>query len=778
MSFEAPHDQDDFKESFRLSLPEVGHLFLLRSHREACSLFERHVCTAMAESFPDAWVERIGDCFSGATRQWVMDELKNTGRITDFFVLCKTIRCYIRRVFVISKPLQGMGKRLPDFNQMEFLNTTIQSLELVRHSMFHGEDLSVEEITTALTYTARILPATLNSSTVQSSTASVDLLSSFEKDFQELNMGNTTMVCANTLEGVNVLLLRCFRKFEDELRKLLQEAVPSEYVKQCGESRTSPGISELFSLLKKYNGRQEIWALRRRGVKVNFTKVCSKLKKLRNHLAHGVQMTLSFIRHTLNETKHFWAAFQMDQTSLNQIISHLSKFEANHQHGVFEKTPSVVTLVRPVSPTWDRSSYQRRPLRQMDSIFVGRENELKRCIGFLLRKGVVSHGNDPRLLVVEGVSGVGKSALASRILHEARRSQIRQMWICASTQSILLEELGAQLFPFQTDGVAKLRIMPSVRVQRFHHILKRLPCHLIVFDDVHSDLVDLVASLIQGTQHDVIITSCHLSEVKLDTVLLCFHSHLSLCLSCLSTEASLELIHKRGINIDQHSQDIVKTIIHDKLRNLPLLVNLFSSLLRKKGSGHLRQTSMRAWLEDVSSKLENELLTEDCLGVDRFHVRGLTGLVCLTLDHLGDDRATVTLMVIIAAMSIAGTPWRLFELDWQPDMDYVDEFEGDPEAQESAVCIHQSMACLFGENDGTRLASRERLLEWGLFTKWPQPWGIPRPRGSCGATSPVSVVCRIQPSTSFLVFSSSLAGKKASYQRKSVRLDTPFSSQC
>ena len=34
-------------------------------------------------------------------------------------------------------------------------------------------------------------------------------------------------------------------------------------------------------------------------------------------------------------------------------------------------------------------------------------------------------------------------------------------------------------------------------------------------------------------------------------------------------------------------------------------------------------------------------------------------------------------------------------------------------------------------------------LQWGLFTKWPQPWGIPLPRGPCGATSPVSVVSSI-----------------------------------
>ena len=35
------------------------------------------------------------------------------------------------------------------------------------------------------------------------------------------------------------------------------------------------------------------------------------------------------------------------------------------------------------------------------------------------------------------------------------------------------------------------------------------------------------------------------------------------------------------------------------------------------------------------------------------------------------------------------------------------------------------------------LAETEKIanVQWGLFTKWLQPWGIPLPRGPCGATS-------------------------------------------
>ena len=47
----------------------------------------------------------------------------------------------------------------------------------------------------------------------------------------------------------------------------------------------------------------------------------------------------------------------------------------------------------------------------------------------------------------------------------------------------------------------------------------------------------------------------------------------------------------------------------------------------------------------------------------------------------------------------------------------------------------------------------------GAIHKMVATLGIPQLRGPCEATSPVSVVCRISPSTSFLVFSSSCGQK-------------------
>ena len=709
-------------DPLRLSLPEVGFLFLLRSHREACSLLERHVCDAMAGAFPQDWRERIGDCFSGATRQWVMEDLKNTGRITDFFVLCKTIRSYIRRVFFVETSCAhastGLDKlRLPDFHQTEYMSSTVQSLESVRHSVFHGEDVSTEEIVSALAYTAKILPAIFPSTL---SSQSVDSLSSFEKQFKEMNMGMRTTVWTDALEGANVLLFRCFRKFEEELGGMLKAALPGEYMKCCGESSrpTHLGVVELFNILKKCNGRKEIWSLRKRGVKVNLVQVCNKLKSLRNQLAHGAQTSLSFIRQSLKDTEHFWKAFQMDHTALDQVTAHLAKFDAEKHRHVFDKISSVLTVVQyAISPS-DVHPPERRPMRQMDSVFVGRQKELAECLGFLESShgGRPSPENNRRLLIIEGVSGVGKSALARRLLHETKAKHRRQMWLCASTKSILFKELETHLFPSDAEQIAGLcGVLPF---QQYQYILKRLSPLLIVFDDVHSDLMKLISSLLKGTQHDVIITSCHLPKPSLEALLAHFHSRVSVHLSCLSTESSLQIVHARGVDIDQDSHELIKTIINEKLGNLPLLVNLFSSLLRKEFTNRHRgprQKSVREWLDSVSVGLDKQLLAEDGHGVDRFHVRGLTGLVSLALDHLQNDPATFSLMLIAAAISPAGTPWQFLQLDWKPSATYLHEFEQSFTAKANATCIHRSIECLFGKHGETRLKARERLQELGLI---------------------------------------------------------------
>ena len=712
------HPQSCETDSLLLSLNEVGLLFLLRSHKETCSLLGHHVCTAMAECFPQDWRQRIGECFSDATRRCVLDELKSTGRIADFFVLCKTIRSYIRRVFFIRKPLlsTSFGKHPPNvlvFNQAEYMNSVVQSVEAVRHAVFHEQDVAVEEIASALTYAARVLPSMSSAPVDQRSS---QLLCSFETEFKELNAGVRTAVWADTLEGAHVLVLRCLRKLGEDLKQLLGEAIPTDADKYvpvfCKGGTARMSLADIFKALKKHNGRQEVWALRKKGVKVNVVQVCNKLIALRNKLAHGKPTSLSYIQRTLQETEQLWKAFQIDQSAFKQIVDYFSQFEAKtgkHRVNVL----SVVNI--PKSPLSQRNTNartcERRPMRQMDCVFVGRECELQMCAEFLSKNGLFSIVDEQCLLIIQGVSGVGKSALARRLLHEAETFCVGQLWLCASTRDILLEELEAQLFPFQLEHFKAIRKLSPL--ERFRFILKQLSPHIIVLDDVHSDLIEFVLLLVQNTRHAIVFTTCHLSKTNVGTLMKSFRTSLSIHLTCLSTEASLQLIRKRGISVDQDSKELVETIISEKLDNLPLLVNLFSSLLKKKFlANSQKQTSMKGWLNDVMSCLGRHLFLEDCYGVDRFHVRGLVGLVCLALEDLQNDPATFSLMVIIAAIFPSGIPWKFFELDWKPSMAYVEKFGEN--SQESAVCIHSSIECLFGERQELRFASREKLLRLGL----------------------------------------------------------------
>ena len=177
-----------------------------------------------------------------------------------------------------------------------------------------------------------------------------------------------------------------------------------------------------------------------------------------------------------------------------------------------------------------------------------------------------------------------------------------------------------------------------------------MQAHLLVLADVCSETVWLVCQLVQNAIHSCIITTRG-SAVKLQLQRK-IASAKFLHMKPFSVDESCQLITRRGAakTLTSTSLSVWKDALGSVLGNIPLCVSVLSSL-SLKNTGDFDTGSVevvkRNW-----SKIEEEF-------GDRFHSRGLNGVIELAMDSLQCSPQAFFMLAIICSLEAERVPWDL-----------------------------------------------------------------------------------------------------------------------
>ena len=696
-----------------LSLNQASVASLLFSHVVACKALDRHVKKAMAAAFPESWKEKAGSCFTfrGRSRDRLITSFGMDSQITDLFVLCKIIRIFLRQAFFE----EADGNMAAAYHRLEKLARAEDAVETVRHWIFHGESISVEEAMSGLTYTADLVEMICADGDSQDAVVNIHQMKTLLETFYH------ECAHAQRTEGlplpvvVGTLVITCFDNLQKDLLTVFEDIGWSKMLskEELAHSKRQ-GLAPLLELLCKRWDWNEMKSRRRRDVRICISVVCKGLISLRNDISHGHLPSLAdrSIVQKLQLVVRLYNALSLDcdvapSSTIGIISDLLDQVKPSGHCGSVTVTCSPTIVVECCAQT--KTDF-RRPLRSIDDVFVGRDKELDLCLNFLRDEHSSEFKQRGKLLVIEGVSGVGKSALARQILSWLQNSFKRQLWVCASTEEILASEL-VELFHLNRSRT-RIRQPESSGLTSFNRHLRELQHHLIVLHDLHIDSSSFVAELLRGTNHSVIVTMCVFDRELLTDLANIYPSILHVHLDCLSISSSRQLLNKRSVKIPQDISTLEEVLKND-LECLPLVLNLFASTLKH----HKRMypgTSYETALLKLRPGLNKELIEEERRTTDRHFVKGLTGLIAIAIAHM---QSCPHVFCLVAILALSGSPSGIPEKFFRklPLFGSHTSSEAETKDREDHKPIFKVVGRLFGENSKLD-ASIISLLDLGLIT--------------------------------------------------------------
>ena len=632
-------------------------------------------------------------------------------QITDVFVVCKIVRKHMRTVFRVQA--EERGRLFVDYRKTERLSLAVQSVETCRHKAFHGLVGSPENVASSLAYLREIILLLSSGRDIDSAETALEDLEELSAEFQNIREGKRTDHHFTVKLAGDVVAFSCVGYLQDALAEFIGDVF---YDNQT-ESMTTHNLKQLLDFLKKKWNSDEMKQVRQNNkVKINIGKVCSKLLTLRNNVAHSNETSNELIRESLQGAVLLLKALNLDDSYAKRAIDGLGEtgFLAP------QETHSFNAMVH-CSWVWDvlgvpEAGYHRRSiLLPRDKVFVGRQKEMLACKKFLLEQK--SKGANA-LVVIEGLSGVGKTAFARNLLEDVEQDLRMQLWLCAPTREILVDELEIHL-----NGLASKRNlsnngkMSGISAERCMNLLGALNQHVIVFDDLTSESAGFAASLMRATKHLVIITTQYGTTDDIEQIAKHFSAKLRIELPCLSAQESLQLLKERGIAVDKSSMELLTGVLK-QLKNLPLALNLFSRTVKWSITGKMTADQKLGVLKRICQNLKDELLPlkeNELLESDPFHIRGVEGIVALAAKHIVEDPATFCMMAIVCLLSSPGTPWELFE-NGDDLFAYEMPSRCDSAKSQAIACLESASNSLFGGRRDFREAAKETLLELGLVS--------------------------------------------------------------
>lgn len=238
---------------------------------------------------------------------------------------------------------------------------------------------------------------------------------------------------------------------------------------------------------------------------------------------------------------------------------------------------------------------------------------------------------------------------------------------------------------------------------------------LLVFDDVCISTVDSTLKLIANSHSSVIITT------KSPTVKLILQKELSslhvLQLKPFSLEESKELVARKAkvSALDARKLASIEDMLSSALANLPLSVNVYSSLLAVS----LRKPERTKF--DIFDKwlvIKNWEEVEGIFG-DRLHVRGFTGVVHSARSYL-QRYLVMFLLAKICLVDSEQVPWAILQNAKKRVFHRLTSQFRNKHVRRIAHGLREVLDWLFSETGDRMLAlCRCELEELGLIT-WEQ----------------------------------------------------------
>lgn len=635
-----------------ISLDESAFALLVDSYAIACRSLNGLAIAAVKAGRPAEWKERICACFSNRTKQHVKDDLEaEDARLTDIFAVCKVMRC---RLDDVSRYIGG--ERHADPREKERLSLNIQAVEACRHWMFHGEFVSLREAHESVRTLISIL--TTVGCRLEFSRLLKSQLAKIENLLREERHGESLMR-VNVPTVLQTLLYRSLGESEKEFSAYLKRQ-QDKRSESCGQSAMENTAKKSFhDLIKAILGDLCRPKKGQKGTKQpsmpgkiaqSCRQLCPKIEAIRNKFAHGKQLMKDEVILALEGIAELLKAFQLTHEGTKSALKFIT--------GLAGRALDVACVVRKQQQNKQHASNQKRIPRAKVDHFVGRKQEVSCAM-----EALTSHSLDgtKRMVMLFGTTGIGKSYLANKLAYDLRAVYPKQHWVCCSTEqemissdsivfSIRCEIENEQPITAGCDGMQSMGEDHCPQAASTNYAADEL----FVFDDVTLATMHVVLEKVLVQRHSFVMTT-RSSSVK-DFLQQKLASLLVIKLHQFSNNEVAELLRLRTrAKGNEHSVTNAWQKAH-VLANLPLCVSIIASLVVACS----RNKTCTMLYDSIDSSLSSTSWREieDEFG-DRFHVRGLSGMLEVAKTELCDRPLVLFALAKIVSADIETVPWHL-----------------------------------------------------------------------------------------------------------------------
>ena len=631
-------------DPIQLSLEEYAFCVLVQSHAVACQAFSDVVINAIRLRHPTSWIETIGGCFSSKLRGKIKAQLARDGCLTEIYAICKVINLRLHDVVQFCG-----GKILTDPREKERFSFQVYGVEEARNWAFHGEGVSVKEVATSTTFLVSISQSLKCEEHFQMKLSELlnDLLNAMESNGEHCHRRIDSSVLSRNF------LQRSFVEIENEFHQLCRTG--DKTIILLFGRKDSDGNKEavqvLMKRIRKETGRGKDCPKQIRKIlkKLQGGLVCTKILSARNKLAHFQNTGLEEVEMTLSYAQVLLEAFGLCCRETCSAMKDLPTLRKQ------DLVKCAVVNMRKANEQGVPPSHERL-LRPGCPHFVGRDRELQR-INTIFN----GCGKGERAIVLYGPAGIGKSYLATRLVCERRESFPNQSWLSCSSVGDFVKDIPRTVVKgFNVTTCSKCGDDAHEQADdQFCDKSDNLstPNHLVVLDDVCLDTVKLVCQLVQNSAFFFVITTRgSFVKLQLQEQLKCVSVF---SLEPFSLDESCQLLFRRNAGISPDALSVWKNVLDGLLGNIPLCVGIFSSWLNKK------QSSGNAFLVDIQTSESSDLvksvwsdIEEEC--PDRFHRRGLNGVVEMAMESLQHNPQGFFVLGVLCHLARENIPWEVF----------------------------------------------------------------------------------------------------------------------
>ena len=266
-----------------------------------------------------------------------------------------------------------------------------------------------------------------------------------------------------------------------------------------------------------------------------------------------------------------------------------------------------------------------------------------------------------RVVIFSGPAGIGKSYLANKTVYGLRKQFTKQEWLCCTREIDLNQDIFSALQQNSRKPCSKRSKLYKIKMDSQACFSSKLDKFvgfdqwLFVLDDVCSVTLPTISQLLMASEGAFVITTRNSAVVEfLGNVL---SSPLVLTLEEFSDENARELLKaKAGENMTEIDIERSTRKAQHVFSSLPLCVSIYSSLQAARST--MKNTEIcRSSSEEVVSfqswkKVEGEF-------GDRFHVRGLSGILELARKEVEDKPLVLFFLAKLTVCLSETIPWQV-----------------------------------------------------------------------------------------------------------------------